>query len=260
MSPNVPRSSQGARPGYFAEVTLALIDIRDTWASGRLSMRNGEKFSLAHLYFRAARLVHVTGVTGVADDKHGGEAVLQDLLTWSKGSVRFDATALIEYDDITWQQARIFERWVSFLEMRGRLLGIPEQQVQRLAHSLTITLPAEPVALPEQIVYHEDYSDATMTRQMQRFGSNVRDMSHRTQELAQRVAKSAYEKAQLTMKQVAIRAEDAIHAAQAASSLTKEKEQREQRIIQPTQKTVQAKEEQISSREMPSLRMRKAEL
>src|SRR5579863_929886 len=107
MSSNFPLpSSQGTRPGYFAEVTLVLIDIRDRGTSGRLSIRNSEKFGLAHLYFREARLVHVAG------DKHGGEAVLQDLLSWSKGNCRFDGRALIEYDDVTWQQAQLFEKWV----------------------------------------------------------------------------------------------------------------------------------------------------
>ena len=253
MSPFVPQFSQGARPGYFAEVTLALIDIRDTRASGRLSMRNGEKFGLAHLYFRAARLVHIAGVAG---DKHGGEAVLQDLLTWSKGSARFDVTALIEYDDITWQQAQVFERWVSFLEMRGRLLGIPEQQLQRLAHSLTIVLPGEPVALPEQIEYHEDYSEAAAARQWQRFGSSVR---HMTQELAQRVAKTVHDTRDRAQQatdraQRVVRAED---SKRPANPLVGE---REQHIIQSAQKTVHTNEDQASSREVTSLRIRRAEL
>ena len=251
MSPFVPQSSQGARPGYFAEVTLALIDIRDTRASGRLSIRNSEKFGLAHLYFHEARLVHVAG------DKHGGEAVLQELLTWSKGSARFDATAFIEYNDMNWQQAQVFERWVSFLEMRGRLLGIPEQQLQRLAHSLTIVLPGEPVALPEQIEYHEDYSEAATARQWQRFGSSVR---HMTQELAQRVAKTAHDRtqqavdmAQRAVKQTVVRAED---SQRPANSFTGEQEQHS---IQPAQKTVHANEDQTSPREITALRMRQAE-
>lgn len=252
MSSYSPQSSQGARPGYFAEVTLALIDIRNTCASGRLSIRNSEKFGLAHLYFHEARLVHVAG------DKHGGgEAVLQELLTWSKGSARFDATALVEYNDMTWQQAQVFERWVSFLEMRGRLLGIPEQQLQRLAHSLTIALPGEPVALPEQIEYHEDYSEAAAARQWQRFGSSVR---HMTQELAQRVAKTAHDRtqqavdmAQRAVKQVVVGTEDNSRPANSFNG------EREQHIIQSAQKTVHTNEDQASPREIPSLRMRQAE-
>jgi hypothetical protein len=249
MSSNFPLPTiQGTRAGYFAEITLALIDIRDRRASGRLSMRNSEKFGLAHLYFREARLVHVAG------DKHGGEAVLQDLLTWSKGSSRFDATALVEYDDVTWQQAQQFERWVAFLEMRGRLQGIPQQRLRGLTHSLTIVLPGKPVALPRQVGYYEKYGqpvestkfmpdnqvqlDGSSTQQLfeqepqQEQGTQVLNLSrtalrqvdalvqqtrHVTQELAQRVVKVTQGKVQQatdiagrTVKHVAIRADEVV--------------------------------------------------
>ena len=100
-------SSASSRPGYLAEVTLVMVRIRDTAASGRLSIRNGEQFGIAHLYFKQALLVHVTG------DKRDGEIVLQDLLSWSKGNVRFDLASTVEYEDVTWQQAQIFARWLS---------------------------------------------------------------------------------------------------------------------------------------------------
>src|SRR5438552_12037364 len=98
-----------SRPGYLAEVTLALMSLRDSNASGRLSIRNVEQFGLAHLYFRHARLVHVTG------DKRDGEVVLNDLLSWSKGCVRFDTAITVKYEDVTWQQAQVFARWLAFL-------------------------------------------------------------------------------------------------------------------------------------------------
>src|SRR5262245_344123 len=97
-------------PGYLAAVTLALLFIRDRRASGRLSLRNGEQFGIAHLYFNEARLIHVTG------DKRDAEEILNDLLSWTKGSVRFDSGMLVRFESLTWQQAQIFGRWLAFLE------------------------------------------------------------------------------------------------------------------------------------------------
>lgn len=210
MSSNFPLPSiQGTRPGYFAEVTLELIDIRDRRASGRLSIRNSEKFGLAHLYFREARLVHVAG------DKHGGEAVLQELLSWSKGSFRFDATALIEYDDVTWQQAQQFERWVAFLEMRGRLQGISQQRLQGLTHSLTIVLPGKPVALPQQVEYFEKYGQPAESAKLTKLtkltlDDQMLDASSSTQQLIEQTPQQEQRTQVLKISRSALKQVDAL--------------------------------------------------
>jgi hypothetical protein len=167
-------SSSFSRPGYLAEVTIALIRIRNTGASGRLSLRNGEGFGLAHLYFNHSRLVHVTG------DRRDGAAVLEDLLTWSKGSIRFDAAFMVDHEDLTWQQAQVFTRWLSFLEMRAMLQGIPQQYLQGLTHSLTLSLPAQPVALPQEVKDYEEYNDSASKRQRLRLGEGVGQFMERT--------------------------------------------------------------------------------
>jgi hypothetical protein len=167
-------SSSFSRPGYLAEVTIALMRIRNTSASGRLSLRNGEGFGLAHLYFNHSRLVHVTG------DRRDGAAVLEDLLTWSKGSIRFDAAFMVDHEDLTWQQAQVFTRWLSFLEMRAMLQGIPQQYLQGLTHSLTLSLPAQPVALPQEVKDYEEYNDSASKRQRLRLGEGVGQFMERT--------------------------------------------------------------------------------
>jgi hypothetical protein len=167
-------SSSFSRPGYLAEVTIALIRIRNTGASGRLSLRNGEGFGLAHLYFNHSRLVHVTG------DRWDGAAVLEDLLTWSKGSIRFDAAFMVDHEDLTWQQAQVFTRWLSFLEMRAMLQGIPQQYLQGLTHSLTLSLPAQPVALPQEVKDYKEYNGSASKRQRQRLGEGVGHFMERT--------------------------------------------------------------------------------
>ncbi len=167
-------SSSFSRPGYLAEVTIALMRIRNTGASGRLSLRNGEGSGLAHLYFNHSRLVHVTG------DKRDGAAVLEDLLTWSKGSIRFDAAFMFDHEDLTWQQAQVFMRWLSFLEMRAMLQGIPQQQLQGLTHSLTLSLPVQPVALPQEVKDYEEYNESAGKRQWQRLGEGLGQFMERT--------------------------------------------------------------------------------
>lgn len=166
-------SSQFFRPGYFAQVTLVLMKIRDTLASGRLSIRNTEQAGLAHLYFRNARLVHVTGTKSL------GEAVLQDVLSWSRANIRFDQNLLVSYEDLTWQQAEVFTRWLVFLEMHGRLHGISQMTLQGLTHSLTATLPGKPVALPQEIEYYEEYELDASQRQLQRLSEGVGQFVHR---------------------------------------------------------------------------------
>lgn len=58
--------------------------------SGRLSLRNSERLSVAHLYFRTGKLVHVVGNRG---DAH---AILLELRAWTRAFVRFDLNAPVE--------------------------------------------------------------------------------------------------------------------------------------------------------------------
>jgi Domain of unknown function (DUF4388) len=160
-----------ARLNYFSEVTFALIEIRDCASSGRLSVRNGERPGLAHLYFKEGRLVYVVG------DKRDAEAVLHDLLYWSKGQVRFDPAVTVEYEDITWQQVEVFTRWLSLLEMHGLAHGIPRSRLQDLARQLTARLPQKPIALPTIIKQHEEQRDLPRIPQ---FGESVQHLLERT--------------------------------------------------------------------------------
>ncbi len=167
QTPSPRLRSHSSRSGYLAEVTLALISIWHNRASGRLSIRNGERFGLAHLYFHEARLIHITG------DKREGEAVLNDLLTWIKGSIRFDAAITVNYESLNWQQAEIFTRWLTFLEMRGVMHDIPRTQLDGLTRNLTAQLPKQPIALPKVVERNNDYEEDLLVRQWQRLGEGV---------------------------------------------------------------------------------------
>ena len=256
-------SSASSRPGYLAEVTLAMIHIRNSAASGRLSIRNGEQFGIAHLYFKQAHLVHVTG------DKRDGEIVLQDLLSWSKGNIRFDAAITIEYEDVTWQQAQIFARWLSFLEMRALLLGIPQSRLNGLVHSLTASLPGQPLALPQEVTNYEVYSETAGVRQWQRISEGVNQVVDRaiSKEQLQHVSHSAvqhintfmHQTSQVTQRFVKVLQEKTLHTAQTTQPTinrakdhvdesiqhTQTKEPT-QRLIQSAPNTVQSIDQNIS--------------
>jgi hypothetical protein len=156
---------------YFSEVTFALIEIRDCKSSGRLSIRNGERIGLAHLYFKEGRFVHVVG------DKRDAEAVLYGLLSWSKGQVRFDPAVTVAYEDVTWQQVEVFSRWLSLLEMHGLAHGIPRSRLRDLARQLTARLPRRPIALPLAVEQREEQRDPLHIPQL---GEGVQHFLERT--------------------------------------------------------------------------------
>jgi hypothetical protein len=240
---------------------MAFIYIRDTHTSGRLSIRNGERFGLAHLYFSEARLIHVTG------DKRDGEIVLNDLLTWTKGTVRFDPSILVNYETVTWQQAELFTRWLSFLEMRAVVQGLPRTQVEGLAQSLTINLPGRPITLPQEVEHYEEYEGSTLARQWQRVSEGVQQFVERTlpeeqreqlrqvsQAAGQRMSEALQQAGDLTQTlarkaakatQEGIR--QAVETTQGVIEQNFNKERRQQ-IIQSTQQTVESLGQTVSQR------------
>ena len=165
---------QSSRPGFLAEVTLVLLLIRDRRASGRLSLRNAEQFGIVHLYFNEARLIHVTG------GKCDAEAMLTDLLSWTKGSARFDSGMVVTFESLTWQQAQVFGRWLAYLEMRGIMQGIAQERLEGLARELVLLLPGEPIALPQEVEYREEYEAEARARQWQRINEGTRQLVERT--------------------------------------------------------------------------------
>ena len=250
---------QLSRPGYLAEVTLALLYIRDTRASGRLSVRNADRFGLVHLYFNQARLIHITGA------KSDGEVLLNDLLTWTKGSVRFDPAVELNYETITWQQAQLFTRWLTFLQLRGITHGVPRTRLDGFAYSMSAHLPGEPIALPKEVEQHDEYEE-TLIQQWQRLNEGVhnlvehvlteeqqeklRQVSHHmnglmhqasdvTQDLAKRVAKATQEG---LFQAGEVVQEAARQSVQRAEVIVKQafNEDRRQKLLESTQRRVES--------------------
>lgn len=259
-----------SRPGFLAEVTLALLFVRDRRASGRLSLRNAEQFGIAHLYFNEARLIHVTG------DKCDAEGTLTDLSGWTKGSVRFDSGMLVAFESLTWQQAHIFGRWLAYLEMRGIMQG--QERLEGLARSLMLRLPGEPIVLPSEVEYHEEYEAEARARQWQRINEGARQLVERTlsdeqreqlkqfaqdvqqvviqageatQDLARRASRATQESLQRTVESAAeMTQEVARQGTQRAEELVKQALSREhrQQIIQSMQETVESVKQSVGQK------------
>ncbi len=83
---SVPQTSSfgPAWRGSLRELAYAVYHIRRSRAFGRLSLRNTERLSVAHLYFRSGRLVQVIGNRGDT------RAILLELQEWTTASARFD--------------------------------------------------------------------------------------------------------------------------------------------------------------------------
>lgn len=263
---------RSSRPGFLAEVTLMLLLIRDRRASGRLSLRNAEEFGIVHLYFNEARLIHVTG------GKRDAEDMLNDLLSWTKGSVRFDSGMLVTFESLTWQQAQVFGRWLAFLEMRGIMQGIAQERLEGLRRDLVLHLPGEPIALPEEVEYREEYEAEARARQWQRMNEGARQLIERTmpdeqreqlkqlaqgvqqvvmqaggatQELARRASRAAQEGLQRTVESVAeVSQELARQGTQYAGEMMKQAlgQEKRQHIMQSMQETVESVKQTVGQK------------
>jgi uncharacterized protein DUF4388 len=224
-----------ARLNYFSTVTIALIEIHEHLYTGRLSIRNNERIGLVHLYFKERRLVHVAGY------KRDAEEVLHDLLTWTKGKVRFDPAVTVNYEDVSWQQAEIFTRWVALLEMHGLAHGIARNQLYALTHHLTVHLPKKPIGIPSVARSHEKQSEDNEGRQesgehitpMQQVGEAILYMGRVTQDLTRRAAMLTQQRARQAVEFMHDTARYAAVRIEASDAETHAKEQSPQSSLSP---------------------------
>lgn len=70
--------------GSLSDIANIVQHVRRVRAFGRVSLRNLDRLGIAHLYFRAGKLVHAVGNHGDAS------AILADIRGWSRAIVRFD--------------------------------------------------------------------------------------------------------------------------------------------------------------------------
>jgi hypothetical protein len=105
--------------GSLHDLANIIYQVRRIHAFGRLSLRNTERLSVAHLYFRAGKLVHVVGNRGNV------HIILSELQEWTQGIVRFErgvATSDVTLND---EHERLLDEALMRLNRRG-VLKLPQ--------------------------------------------------------------------------------------------------------------------------------------
>jgi hypothetical protein len=105
-------SSNAQWQGSLSDLPSIISSIKRLRAFGRLTVRNNTRLGLAHLYFRNGRLVHVIGTRGAVD------AVLADLQSWTRATLRFERGVMIQSENVTPLHEQRFERWLARLQTR----------------------------------------------------------------------------------------------------------------------------------------------
>ena len=76
--------------GSLEDLANIIQQVRRMRAFGRLTLRNKERFSIAHLYFRAGKLAQVVGNRGDA------RVILSELHKWTHAFIHFDRGITME--------------------------------------------------------------------------------------------------------------------------------------------------------------------
>jgi len=107
--------------GSLFDLANIIQNVKRAQAFGRLSLRNPEHVSIAHLYYRAGKLVHIVGNRGDA------RAILLDLKNWRRASVRFERSKLVAETALNEEYEELLDEVIAHLYRRG-LVAVPQYQ------------------------------------------------------------------------------------------------------------------------------------
>ena len=96
--------------------------IRRSRAFGRLTLRNGDRVGMVHLYFHNGNLAHIVGSSGDA------ESTLRDLQRWTHATVRFERGSISTHTTITSAQTSNFDALLIHFQRLG-LVAAPQPRV-----------------------------------------------------------------------------------------------------------------------------------
>jgi hypothetical protein len=99
--------------GSLSDLAHVVKQIKHSRAFGRLSLRNSERFSIAHFYFRAGRLVHVVGNRG------DYRAILSELQAWTRGVIRFERGVTTVDVTLNEEHEQLLTDTLMYLQSRG---------------------------------------------------------------------------------------------------------------------------------------------
>jgi hypothetical protein len=104
--------------GTLRDLAQILAAIRRAHAFGRLTLRNEEALSVAHLYFYSGKLVHIISNRGNA------AATLNDLQKWTRATVRFVRGTPPNDRTVSDEQEQTLDTLIVDWQRRG-IVGIP---------------------------------------------------------------------------------------------------------------------------------------
>lgn len=99
--------------GSLSDLANIIQNVKRSKAFGRLSLRNLEHISIAHLYYRAGQLVHIVGNCGDA------RTVLLDLKNWSYASVRFERGKSVPDTGSSQEYEALIDEVLAYLYRKG---------------------------------------------------------------------------------------------------------------------------------------------
>lgn len=126
--------------GSLADLANMVYQIKRLRAFGRLSLRNTERLSIAHLFFRAGKLVHIAGNRGDV------RAILQDLSEWTQGFARFDRGMTTSEVTLNDEHEQLLETTLQRMHSRGTILMPRPPRI--IDSSLILSREAKPLITP----------------------------------------------------------------------------------------------------------------
>lgn len=99
--------------GSLDDLANIIQQVRRMRTFGRLTLRNKERFSIAHLYFRAGKLAQVVGNRGEA------RAILSELREWTNAFIHFDRGITMEDELLSSEYEQILDEVLVHLHHRG---------------------------------------------------------------------------------------------------------------------------------------------
>jgi hypothetical protein len=145
-------SSNAQWQGSLSDLPSIISSIKRLRAFGRLTVRNNTRLGLAHLYFRNGKLVHIIGTRGAVD------AVLADLQSWSRATLRFERGVMIQSENVTPLHEQRFERWLARLQMRYNQPVTPRTGPIPAAPAAAPVSHAQPQIVEGQVIAHAQAS------------------------------------------------------------------------------------------------------
>lgn len=107
------QASSSSWQGSLSDLANLVYQIKRLRVFGRLLLRNSERLSIAQLYFRAGKLVHIAGNRG---DAH---AILSELQEWTQGFIRFDRGVTTSEVTLNDMHERVLEQVLMNLQRNG---------------------------------------------------------------------------------------------------------------------------------------------